>query len=72
VTHIKFEIPKESIVKLEIIDITGRALETLVDENLQPGIFETEWNASIYASGIYFYRISADNFVQVKKMILIK
>jgi hypothetical protein len=71
-THIKFEIPRASNVKLEIFDITGKILETLVDENLQPGIFETEWNANSFASGIYFYRIIADNFVQVKKMILIK
>ena len=72
VTHIRFQIPTASYVKLEIYDITGKILETLVNENLQPGYFEAEWNANSIASGVYFYRITADNFVQVKKMILVK
>ncbi len=72
-TKIKFEIPRSSLVTLKIFDITGKLVETLFNEkNLNAGIFETDWDASKYSSGIYFYTISALNFTQTKKMILVK
>jgi photosystem II stability/assembly factor-like uncharacterized protein len=71
-TNIEFSVPKSSVIKIVVYDISGRALETLVNESLSAGSYKINWNASGYASGIYFYKISADNFSQSHKMILVK
>jgi len=71
-TSIKFDIPNLSYVKLLIYDITGREIAVLVNTELQPGSYDYKWNASQFASGIYFYKIKAGDFSQVKRMILIK
>jgi photosystem II stability/assembly factor-like uncharacterized protein len=71
-TNIKFEIPKSSLVSIKVFDALGRELETIANENLNSGIYEVQWDAAQYPSGIYFYKISAENFSQSKKMILIK
>jgi hypothetical protein len=71
-TIIQFSIPKMSKVKLDIYDAFGRRIETLIDEKLQPGSYQNEWNATFYPAGIYFYRISIDDFVTSKKLILKK
>lgn len=72
VTSIKFEIPKSSFVKLSVYDISGKEIETLVNQNMQPGVYETSWNASKYSSGIYFCKIQAGEFNRTRKMILLK
>jgi hypothetical protein len=72
VTQIKFDIPKVSHVKLTVFDILGREVAVLVNGEMKPGTYNAEWNASIFASGIYFYEIKADEHRQVKKMILVK
>ncbi len=71
-TNIKFALPKESSVRLAIYDITGREIQVLTNGKLNAGEYEFQWNASQFASGIYFYKISADNFSLVKKMALVK
>jgi photosystem II stability/assembly factor-like uncharacterized protein len=71
-TKIKFEIPKASLVKLSVFDALGRELESLVNETLQPGTYEVNWKAERLASGIYFYKLLANDFSMVKKMSLIK
>lgn len=71
-TNIKFAIPKSSSVKITIFDIAGKELETLVNEQLQSGTYQKEWNGSKYASGIYFYKIQAGNYKETKSMLLIK
>jgi hypothetical protein len=71
-TTMKFSIPKESFTKLEIFNALGEKVSTLVSENLSAGTYEYEWNAEGLPSGIYFYRLSAENFVQTKKLLLIK
>lgn len=71
-TSIKFTIPKASSVKITIFDIAGKEVETLVNEEFQSGTYQTKWNGSKYASGIYFYKIQADNYKETKSMILIK
>lgn len=58
-TKFKFGLPKASDVKLTIYDISGRTIAELINSRLEPGEFETEWNASNYASGIYFVRMEA-------------
>ena len=71
-TKIKFELPKSSFVKLIVYDILGREITKLINDKLTAGSYETEWNASTYPSGIYFYKIATNDFSDVKKMILIK
>lgn len=71
-TNIRFALPKESHVKLTIFDVTGREVQTLVNDNLAAGTHTVEWSARDLASGIYLYRIEAGSFVQVNKMILLK
>lgn len=69
---INFDIPKLSVVKLSIYDITGREIAVLVNEQLQPGSYNYKFDGSNFASGVYFYRLKAGDFVQVRKMVLIK
>lgn len=71
-TNIEFAIPKVSFVKLVVYDMQGRVIETLVNEQLEAGTYKTDWNASGYASGVYFYSLQTEGFTHTKKMILIK
>ncbi|HEY5534279.1 MAG TPA: T9SS type A sorting domain-containing protein [Ignavibacteria bacterium] len=71
-TTMKFDIPKSGYVKLNIYDINGRILECLVNEEMNPGIYEVNWNATHYPSGVYFYRLTTDFYSETKKMILMK
>lgn len=71
-TTIKFAIPENSNVKLEIYDLIGRKVTTLINSELNPGTYSVQWEASNYTSGIYFYRIETNNFTTVKKMLLLK
>lgn len=71
-TKIKFGLPKSAFVKMSVYDILGREVAVLVNEQLQAGEFQADWNASNFPSGIYFYRIEADNFVKTAKMMLVK
>jgi hypothetical protein len=76
-TKIKFDIPSNvkgqtSNVKLIIYDLLGREVTTLVDEELKPGTYEVDWDCSNYSSGVYFYKIITEGFVETKKMVLMK
>jgi photosystem II stability/assembly factor-like uncharacterized protein len=72
VTNIRFDIPRSSHVKLIIYDALGREIATLVNEKLSAGSYESEWNASSYPSGVYFYTLFTKNYSESKKMLLIK
>jgi hypothetical protein len=72
ITKIQFDLPKSTQVKLIIYDILGREIETLVNENKKPGTYEVDWNGSRYSSGVYFYRLITDDYVETKKMVLVK
>jgi len=72
VTIIKYEVPQVSNVKIEVFDLLGRVIKVLVDEQKTAGRYEIKFDASSLASGIYYYRIKANEFVQTKKMMLIK
>jgi len=72
VTKIRFDVPLKSDLKIEVIDITGRTVAVLFSGNLAPGTFETNWNASSKASGIYFVQLISGNFRDTKKMVLVK
>ena len=71
-TNIKFSIPKLSKVRLAVYDLLGREVESLVNSQLTPGIYEVNWNAAKFSSGIYMYRLETNDFSMVKKMSLIK
>lgn len=72
VTTINYTLLKRSHVKLEIYDIRGRLLETLVNEVRTPSDYSVDWNATGLSTGVYFYRLRADDFDVTRKMLLIK
>ena len=72
VTNIEFDVPKSSIVKLTVYDVQGKLIETIVNSELSAGTYKADWNASNYSSGVYFYRLESDGFIQTKRMILVK
>jgi len=71
-TKIRYNLSKKSDVSLKIYDVLGREIETLVDGNYSAGEYEADFNASKLASGVYFYRLQAGNFVETKKMVVNK
>jgi|GEM_PF-6951055 len=71
-TNIKFSLPVPAPVALEIYSLTGELLEKLIDEEIDAGLHSINFNAENLSSGIYIYRIQAGNFVQQRKMILMK
>ncbi len=71
-TTIKFALPQEQYVIIEVYNSTGQKVETLVNRKFSAGYHEVNWNAVNKATGIYFYRIQAGRFQDLKKMILLK
>ncbi|MCW8809839.1 MAG: choice-of-anchor D domain-containing protein [Ignavibacteriaceae bacterium] len=71
-TKIEFVIPKAGFVSLKIYDLLGREVKTLLNEEMQPGNYSIDFNASSLSSGIYFYTLNAGEFISTKKMILLK
>lgn len=71
-TTIKFAIPSSSTIKIAVYDITGKEVEVLVNERLQAGTFEANWNGERYSSGVYFYRLETEGYSESKRMLLIK
>ncbi len=79
-TRIKFAIPllrgvsegRGVLVRLIIYDILGREITTLVNEELKPGTYEVEWDASNYPSGVYFYKLITKDYSETRKMVLVK
>jgi len=72
ITNIRFDIPRSSHVKLIIYDALGREVATLVNEKLRAGSYEVDWNGSGYPSGVYFYKLESNEFIFVRKMVMIK
>lgn len=71
-TKIEFSIAKATFVKMAVYDIAGKEVEILVNENVNSGTYEVDFNASKLTSGVYFCKITAGDFTDVKKMILTK
>ncbi|MBI5403134.1 MAG: T9SS type A sorting domain-containing protein [Ignavibacteriae bacterium] len=72
-TMIRFVIPGNSFVNLKVFDMLGREVAVLINENLNEGIYETPFNAPAnLSSGIYFYKITAGDFSEVKRMVFLK
>ncbi len=71
-TQINFSIPQTSLVVLKVYDVTGREVATLLNQNKPAGSYTLNFNAAKFASGIYYYTITAGSFSSTKKMILMK
>ena len=71
-TKIEFQIPQDGHVTLSVYNMLGQQVSTLVDRNLRSGMHHVTFDAAKFASGIYFYRMKAKGFSQVKKMMLLK
>ena len=64
--------PREGHVTISVFNMLGQRVTKLVDENLKAGNHAVTFNATNFASGVYFYRIEVNDFSQVKKMMLLK
>lgn len=71
-TTISFDLPKPSMVRLGVYDLSGKVVRVLVNENLNAGRYSYDFDGSNLSSGVYFYRITADGINEVKKMMLVK
>jgi hypothetical protein len=71
-TKISWQVPVGGWQTLKVYDVLGNEIETLVDEYKQAGNYEVEWDASNYPSGVFFYQLKTENFVENEKMILMK
>jgi len=80
ITKIHFDIPllrgvsegRGVFVSLIVYDLLGREVTQLVNQHLKPGSYNAEWDAANYPSGVYFYKLVAGDFVETKKMVLVK
>ena len=71
-TKISYDLPSDGKVSLKIFDMSGKEIMTLVNEVKTAGYYSVSFNASGLSSGVYFYRLTADNFTATKKMMLVK
>jgi len=71
-TEIKFSIPQTTNITLRVFDIMGREVVTLIDEQMEAGKHSIVFNAANLSSGVYYYTIITENFIQTNKMILLK
>ena len=71
-TKINYALPKAGLVKIVVYDLLGAEITTLVNENKTAGNYSVTFNGSNLASGVYFYKITAGDFTDVKKMLLVK
>jgi hypothetical protein len=71
-TVMSYQLPVASNVSLKVYDVLGREVATLVNGRQEAGRYSVSFNAASFASGVYFYRLQAGNFVQTKKMMLVK
>jgi hypothetical protein len=71
-TTIRYDLPAEGSVKLIVYDILGKEVATLVDNIQKAGFYEIPFSAEQFASGVYFYRLTAGSFTSVQKMMIVK
>lgn len=71
-TKIRFSIPKSAFVTLVVYDVTGKSVNSLVNDNLNPGVYEVDFSPNHICSGVYFYKLVTTGFTDTKKMLLIK
>ena len=71
-TTIKYSVPKTSLVTIKVYNVLGKEIATLVNEEKSAGNYSVQFTGSKLSSGVYFYRMQADSFVQTKKLLLLK
>jgi hypothetical protein len=71
-TIIDYSVPKEGKISLEVFDVSGRMISTLVNEVKLAGNYKYDFNAGSLATGVYFYKLTGDGFTGTRKMILVK
>ena len=71
-TTIEYEVPFSMRISLEIYDILGRKVETLIDGYQDPGSYSVNWDASRVSTGMYFYKFQADEYSETRRMSIIK
>jgi len=71
-TNIRYQLPENSHVKLQVYDILGNLVTTLIDQPMEAGFHSVEWNAGNIASGVYFYTFRSGSYVSTKKLVLLK
>ncbi|MEI7483530.1 MAG: 5'-nucleotidase C-terminal domain-containing protein [Ignavibacteriota bacterium] len=71
-TIIKYSLPKNGYVRIKVYDITGRELSTLVNKEQKAGEYSIRFNGNNLSTGVYFYKLETDGFVQTKRFVLIK
>ncbi len=72
VTTIHFELKETGMTKIDVFDVTGRHVRTLVNSHMEAGAYDLRFDASALSSGIYFYRMTSGDFTRIRKMSLIK
>lgn len=72
ITKISYSLPQSEIVRLKILNVLGQEIISLVNEEKPAGYYEVDFDALDLPSGVYIYRLKAGNFIDAKKMILIK
>jgi hypothetical protein len=71
-TRINFTIPHKAVVSLRVFSLSGSEVAELVSGEMEAGSYDIDFDAANLPSGVYFYKIQSDNFVQTKKMLLLK
>jgi hypothetical protein len=71
-TNISFSLAEPEAVRLQVYDLAGRLVETLFDGHQEAGEHVVTWDASAVSSGIYFYKLTAGNYTETKRMMLVK
>ena len=72
VTNLEFGIKEPGFVSLKVFDILGKEVASLVNEKLSPGKYKTEFSGGNLSSGMYFYKLETENFVETRRMMLVK
>jgi hypothetical protein len=71
-TTIRFAIPKSSFVTLKVFNILGEEISTVLGERLPAGAHSVQWDGSPFPNGVYFYRLQAGPFLEIKTLVLLK
>ena len=71
-TTIKYCVPDKSSIKITVLDVDMRIISEMKNEVIEAGTYEVEFDGNELPGGVYFYELNADNFVETKKMILLR
>ena len=72
ITNIEFSIPKQANVNITVYDALGKLVASLLDQRLSAGTYKVDFDGAGYSSGVYFYRLETEGFVETKSMVLLK